>query len=122
MKSFTVALREPFDSGVTLFFPGESSVEKDRISEILALVNRMEKTTPPYFSIREFVHVMPSSGLCRVITANGFVWLVSSFVARHDQKFFRKANRGSSALKRSCLATPCGWQWCGGTRMHPDAD
>jgi hypothetical protein len=51
--------------------------------------------------------VMPSSGLCRVITANGFVALVSSFVARHNQRVFRKANSGSPALKRGA-AKPAG--------------
>jgi hypothetical protein len=40
-----------------MVFLGERSIGKDRISEILALVNRMEKTTPPDFSIRVFGYV-----------------------------------------------------------------
>jgi hypothetical protein len=40
-----------------MVFLGETSIGKDRVSEILALVNRMEKTTPPDFSIRVFGYV-----------------------------------------------------------------
>jgi hypothetical protein len=43
-----------------MVFLGERSIGKDRISEILALVNRMEKTTPPDFSIRVFGSVFVS--------------------------------------------------------------
>jgi hypothetical protein len=40
-----------------LRFPGERSIGKGRISEILALVNTTEKTTLREFSIRLFVSV-----------------------------------------------------------------
>jgi hypothetical protein len=53
------------------YSPGETSIRDGRISEFPRLVNTSEKTTPPKFSKRMFVLVMPSSGLCRVKLANG---------------------------------------------------
>src|ERR1039457_3873042 len=49
------SLGEPFDSDFPLRLPTERSIGKDRISEILVLVNITEKTTLPEFSVRVFV-------------------------------------------------------------------
>ena len=48
---------EPFESDLLWRLPGEKSIGKDRISEILALVNTTEKTILREFSIRLFVSV-----------------------------------------------------------------
>ena len=53
-----VSLGEPFESDFPLCLPGERSIGKDRISEILVLVNITEKTTLPEFSVRLFVSVL----------------------------------------------------------------
>src|ERR1035437_5465763 len=52
------SLGEPFESDFPLCLPGERSIGKDRISEILVLVNITDKTPLPEFSVRLFVSVL----------------------------------------------------------------
>jgi len=51
---------EPSDSDFPLRLPGERSIGKDRISEILVLVNTTEKTILSKFSVRLFGSVFLS--------------------------------------------------------------
>ena len=59
-KTLTEVMERPLKTGVpggairqrfSLASPGERSIGKDRISEILVLVNTLENTSPPKFSI-----------------------------------------------------------------------